>query len=432
METQFQYITDLAKQYRTYTDQSTVLYTAINNLPINVIEEIYKDFGDPDHDFKPVNLLRAEIARRLLQGETASETLVNEIKEKIRTKDIDYFSHYKEGFLKQLEGYELFKRDLFANWQNPWNIFHSFFYRGVIKETVQNYLEQIANDLLNKLDLSDYTFHKVDFQGASNFGSDWSWIALYPITKESHKDSYQFFMRLSASPEVGRVAGHSLKEPKSNQLKQVGSYAEALSYLQDIKLEILKFNRESRNYFKIAPGIQASEWQKFYNENIIAINFDFKDLTKFNSREEMNQSINLSEDNQSNPTWNSWLFKTANIGDVVFATKGVNTCLGIGIIESDYWYDENAENFKHKRTVKWLTDKVYQYKTNTLNTYKTLFRPDTFSPTRVWEFILTEYTRMYPEIISVFEQNNIKYNTEKVSNPVIVEPDGEVEGMSNY
>lgn len=86
METQFQYITDLAKQYKAYTDQLSILFTAINNLPISAIEEIYKEYGDPDRDFKPVNLLRAEISRRLLQGETIDEVLIAEIKEKIRSK----------------------------------------------------------------------------------------------------------------------------------------------------------------------------------------------------------------------------------------------------------------------------------------------------------------------------------------------------------
>ncbi len=105
-----------------------------------------------------------------------NEALVNEIKNKIRTKDVEYFNHYKESFLKQLQEYELSKRDLFANWQNPWSIFHSFFYRGAIKETVLNYLEQIAKDLLTKLDLKDYIIHTVDFQGASNFGSTWSFL----------------------------------------------------------------------------------------------------------------------------------------------------------------------------------------------------------------------------------------------------------------
>lgn len=431
MQTQFQYITDLANQYRGYTENPISLYDAINSLPKNIVEEIYKEYGDPDRDFKPVNLLRAEIARRILQGETASEALVNEIKNNIRTKNVDYFNHYKEDFLKQIQEYELFKRDLFANWQNPWSIFHSYFYRGTIRETVLNYLEQIAKDLLAKLELKDYIFHKVDFQGATNFGSDFCWIALYPITKESHKDSYQFFVRFDALPEAGQIAGWSVKEPKPNNLKPIATYDDAYNLLQQLKPEITKLNKESRNYFKFAPGSQASEWERFHNENIIAIDFNFDDLNKFESREEMNKEIGLKDDDKSNKTWNLWLFKTANIGDVVFATKGVNTCLGIGIIEGSYFFDGIWDNFNHRRKVKWITDKVYQYKSNTLKNYKNLFRPDTFSPTIVYEFILNEYVRLYPELASVFAANNLKFIAEKIgTTPIVSEPTVEIDEVN--
>ncbi len=134
MQTQFQYIIDLAKQYNGYSEKPNTLYEAINNLPKPVIEDIFKEYGDPDRDFKPVNLLRAEIARRLLEGQVINEALVNEIKNKIRTKDIEYFNHYKESFLKQLQEYELFKRDLFANWQNPWSIFIVSFTEGRLRK----------------------------------------------------------------------------------------------------------------------------------------------------------------------------------------------------------------------------------------------------------------------------------------------------------
>lgn len=257
MQTQFQYIVDLAKQYDGYFESPNTLFEAINNLSKPVLEDIFNEFGDPDREFKPVNLLRAEIARRLLQGETIGESLVNEIKDKIRAKEVTYFNHYSEVFLVQIQEREVSKRDLFANWQNPWSVFHSFFYRGSIKETVLSYLEQIAQDLLVKLELRDYTFHKVDFQGPSNFGSTWSWLALYPITKDSHKESYQFFIRFSAIPEAGQIAGWSIKEPKPNNLKQIENYGEAVNTLVETKSTIIKLNRESRNFFKFAPGSQA-------------------------------------------------------------------------------------------------------------------------------------------------------------------------------
>ncbi len=419
MQTQFQYITDLAKQYHDYTEKSDALFAAINSLPKNVVEEIYEEYGDPDRSFKPVNLLRAEISRKLLQDEIISETLVAEIKDKIRTKDIVYFNHYKEIFLKQLQEYELFKRDLFANWQKPWSVFHIFFYRGIIKESVQNYLEQISKDLLIKLNLNDYTFHTVDFQGPSNFGSDWCWLALYPITKESHKESYQFFLRLSSSSDAGRIAGWSLKEPKPNQLIEVSSYEKVIEILKANKVDIIQLNKDRKNYFKYSPGSQASEWNNFYKEGVVAVRFidlEVGDISNCNSNAEINIKAGLPAESQSNNTWNLWLLKSANIGDVVFVNKGVNTCLGIGIIKSDYYFDEKAGGYNHRRKINWITDKVYQYKPNSLDyptggKYKTLFRPDTFSPTKVYEFLLSEYSRLFPQLADVFIENDLLFET---------------------
>src|SRR5258705_1948646 len=240
MQTQFQYIVDLAKKYHEYSEQPATLYKAINELPQEIVQDIYKEYGDPDNKFQPVNVLRAEIARELLNGTTITENKVEEIKARIRQKDKNYFSHLSADFLRELETYAIGKRDIFANWQKPWSVFHTFFYRlkwGKEKETVQAYLQQICSDLQKQLDLKDYTIHWVDFNGASNFGSDWCWLALYPIIKDSHRDAYQFFIRLSYQPEAGRIAGWSVREPKPNQLRQVKAYDEAVAVLKELKPE---------------------------------------------------------------------------------------------------------------------------------------------------------------------------------------------------
>src|SRR6187402_3326398 len=102
MQAQFQYIANLAKQYNSYSQNTSSLYSDLNALPKNAVEDIFKEYGDPERDFKPVNLLRAEVARRLLLGEVVDAKLVDLIKDKIRTKDLDYFSYYKQAFLNQL------------------------------------------------------------------------------------------------------------------------------------------------------------------------------------------------------------------------------------------------------------------------------------------------------------------------------------------
>jgi len=412
MQVQFQYIIDLAKQYNSYSEEPALLYQAINNLPREVISEIFKEFGDPERDFRPVNLLRAEVARRIMLGETVDEDLVAQVKEKIRTKDIAYFKDYKEDLLNELREYELFKRDLFANWQNPWNVFHPFFFRGIVKENVQNYLEQLSRDIMSQLELDEYTFHWVDFQGASNFGSDLCWLALFPEHKSSHRDAYQFFVRLGLSPEAGRFAGQRMKNPDSDLLKRVNNYAETVSYLKEIKPLIMGLNNKSRNFFKFSPGIQAGAWPEFYDNGIAALNFNdlnLGDLSKYDSRNQIKEAIGKGPDEKSSPAWNTWLFKTANEGDVLFANKGVNTCLGIGVIAGEYYYDDSRNDFRHQRKVNWITNKVYEYKSNSLKGYKTLFRPDTFSPTKVAEFLLNEYVRIYPELADVFSKFDLPF-----------------------
>lgn len=250
----------------------------------------------------------------------------------------------------------------------------------------------------------------MDFYGASNFGSDWCWLALFPVQKFSHKEAYQFFIRFSKNPEAGRVAGHSLKNPKSNLLKQINTYEEAVLYLTDLKTDLLKLNRESKNHFKFSPGSQAVDWKWFYDDKLAGIDFrelELGSLSKYNSLGEINIAIGYPENSSSNTTWNLWLFKTANQGDIVFANKGVNTCIGIGVIDGDYYFDKDASSYKHRRKVNWITNKVYQYKPNSLNKYKSIFRPDTFSPTKVSEFLIHEYLRLYPELLPIFRTNNI-------------------------
>ena len=46
MQTQFQYIIDLAKQYNGYSEKPNTLFEAINNLPKTSVEDIFKEYGD--------------------------------------------------------------------------------------------------------------------------------------------------------------------------------------------------------------------------------------------------------------------------------------------------------------------------------------------------------------------------------------------------
>lgn len=427
MQTQIEYITNLARQYKVFAESSDELFSAVNELSDETICAIYTEYGEGKRNFQPVNLLRAEVARLLRNGVEITKRLVEEIKTKIRLKEIAYFSHLSPEFLKQFEDYTLGKRDLFANWQKDWNVFHIFFYRGTTKETTQLYLAQIGNQLLQDLELGDYTFHWVDFYGANNFGSTYCWLALYPQNKPSHKDSHQFFLKFGSTIEVGRTTGSNIKNPQ-HLTKDFSTYPETLTFLCEIKSDIISSNNKIRNYFKFAPGRNASEWERFKDDEIIAASYDnlpIGDISEINSLQELNVKCGFGENDSSyGGTWHLWLLKSAHIGDIVFASRGTSICIGIGVIEGEYYFNENAEDYKHRRKVKWITDKIYEYTPYAYTGYPKMFRADTFSPTLIWQFILSEYIRLYPELKEVFNQNNLKY--EKPIVEEIVEPNPEV------
>ncbi len=415
MQTQFQFIQQYAIKYRAYAENPDRVLEAINQLSPEDLQDILNEYGDPNRRFQPVNLLRAESARLLLKGETLTQKAVEKLKSSIRERDITTFQeHYSANFLQAVKDYPMGKRDIFANWQNLWRLYHTFLYRGKTKETTMLYLEQLARQLLSDLNLPDYTFHPVDFYGANNFGEERCWIALYPMLRASHRDAYQFFLNISASPEAGLLSGDSVGNLQYNRLQKAENYEQALDILKSVATVVKTQNLNLRNYFKFAPGPQASEWKRLYKSGIAELNYaEFRlgDISTLNSREAINIQAGLPPESQSNSTLNLWLFKQAKRGDVLFASKGTNSCVGIGIIEGDYEYNENGDQYSHQRKVNWITNMVYNYTSRAHNGKKALFRPDTFSPTKAAEFILNEYARLNPELGPVFQKYELPYST---------------------
>ncbi|HHX57377.1 MAG TPA: hypothetical protein GX710_05100 [Clostridiales bacterium] len=118
MQTQFDFLIDLARQYHEFNENNNSLFAAINSLSREVMNEIFDEYGDPERDFKPVNLLRAEIARIALNNERIEEIKIEEIKEKIRNRDTNYFSSYSDNLKEGLKNYKETKGkgDYFTAW----------------------------------------------------------------------------------------------------------------------------------------------------------------------------------------------------------------------------------------------------------------------------------------------------------------------------
>jgi|AntRauTorcE11898_2_1112593.scaffolds.fasta_scaffold01254_4 5-methylcytosine-specific restriction protein B len=417
MEKQFEYLIKLAKEYRIYDKEDQALFEALQSLDQDKLRSVYDKYGDPENRYQPVNMLRAEVAGKLLNGEDVIPETIEEIKSNITDKKRDQLEHLPKEQLNKMEA-STKKTDAFSSWRRNWPLFHTFFYRDTIKETVRQYLKQITKQLISDLELTDYQVHTVDFNGAQSFGSSICWLALYPSQKESHREAYQFFVRFGSEPKAGLMAGGTLKESldesqPEKKLESVSSYSEVVEVLHDFKNEILQRNQGPKNYYKFSPGSQAIDWDWFKEERKIGVGFknlELGNISDVKSRQELNKRAGMSHDSESNQTWNVWLFKTANIGDIVFANQGVSKVLGIGIISGEYEYHEDSK-YPYQREVEWITTKVYDYKSKSYQNYTNLFRPDTFSPTKAWQFVFSEYARLYPELSEVFDEHDLDYSS---------------------
>ena len=410
MDTQFNYLHSLAQRYTRYAADSGALYDAINQIArptLEAIEDLYLESG---RDFQPVNLIRGVVAKRLLEGDALNDEMVEEIKERIRVKDLAYFSFLSSTQVDAMRTYSKGSaRDIFSTWGNPWRIFHVFLYnnrKGGEQERVETYLEQIAQKLRADLNLSDYVAHTVGFQGPNNFGTDHTWLCLYPSIRGGHTEAYQLCVTFGSEVSAGLVSGSSV-EQQVRDMKVVSSYGEMLSVLEEHRAELITRNTEERNHFKFAPGKAAVDWNQFSAKGYIGIDFDLREsLANIPDTDALRERLGLATEVASNRLRNLWDFRNAKVGDVVFAAKGRNICLGVGIITGDYEFHLTAD-YPHQRPVKWVTKEEYHFKDSDHPRYKKLFRGDTFSTTRLHDLILERYEELFPELRGVFEEEGL-------------------------
>ena len=207
----------------------------------------------------------------------------------------------------------------------------------------------------------------------------------------------------------------SAKVPKDFNADDLAIWQLYDTYFCDYNAAEQVVENVERKFYKYSPGPQAIRWQHDWDTNTISIDSPDSgtDLSSVSSREELNVMLNLSPDSKSNVSWNLMLFKDANIGDVIFANSGVYRLLGVGIITGEYQYNDAVPEYKHTREVQWIATEPWDYQPNTIEGYKTLFRPDTFSPTMPFKEVLSAYVKQYPHYRDGFIQNGLYFAIEE-------------------
>lgn len=147
----------------------------------------------------------------------------------------------------------------------------------------------------------------------------------------------------------------------------------------------------SVRYWALAPGENASKWDRCQKDSIACIGWDsIGDLSKYETLDAMREAMKVQfEDastNYKNDGLATWEFcRGMKVGDIIYAKQGRSKILGRGVVESDYIYDTSYTEYHHVRKVRW--EKVGNWT----------------SPEALATKTLTELTN-YPEMIKKIDE----------------------------
>lgn len=124
-----------------------------------------------------------------------------------------------------------------------------------------------------------------------------------------------------------------------------------------------------------SPGENARKWSECTEKGIMSLGWeDLGDLTEYESRDAMREQMQQlygHDGSYMNDSLATWEFANEmQIGDVVFAKRGRSHIVGRGVVDSDYVFDDNREEYKNVRKVRWT--EVGDWETQELQATKTL------------------------------------------------------------
>lgn len=210
--------------------------------------------------------------------------------------------------------------------------------------------KQIATDLNLSEDVINETRGK---NGAKKYDNDVAWARNY-LTYEGIID--KTIRGVWALTEKGKSITMTRELASEIFFKWVDILKERRENVQDIEPSERELNE--KHFWIFAPGEGSRKWEEFYEQNIMGIGWDdLGDFAQYSDREAMRTKMKEQYDETKsyrNDSLATWEFTHAiQEGDVVFAKKGIHEIIGRGIVESDYIFAPERNEYKHIRKVKW-------------------------------------------------------------------------------
>lgn len=370
------------------------LYSAVRKLDHRTAQSLMESTKADALAARPVVLLRYEILRRVVAGETVDEDVTERIRDAIVRKDSSIFPDYPDVFYERLESATI-KEGVFKTWLKPFRLFYTFFYSDYHRERIPILLEEICSGIKKEISIESHAHKSFSFDGPTNFGATKCWLAIFPMERDTHKNAHQLFVEIGPEDiEYGIMPGSMVEGESARSIHRCTDLQEATDYFRQKRERYLQLNRQLRTVWKWAAGGGAERWEDFYKDGTIAVSFDESvgDLTQYKTGDELAQRLGVERPYSSrNRVQNLTNFRDAAIGDIVVANRGAREVVGVGVIEGAYEYHAQRTEYWHVRNTKWIVSTELSFD-------RQMFRSDTFSPTLCWEEVRTRLLEQHPEL----------------------------------
>ena len=266
-------------------------------------------------------------------------------------------SAFKFGIYKRKDTKREFKKNALSDGEYAWLAKY-----GKTKDEAFNKVKSIIVDIIEKSKARDFkAIEPIDLGNATK----WKIAHLYSdnhILNVFSKDSLTEIAKVLGVEFDKKISFYDLQDLV---LKKKSPEEDYFTFAK--RIWSLTANKEAK-YWLYSPGEQAVKWEEFYNEGIMAIGWDkLENLENYVDRKSILEAlINNYGGGEDQPNNVSAIDdfcngeNKINIGDIVIAKKGTKTLLGYGCVTSDYYYDEDREEFLHCRKVKWLKKGEWQ------------------------------------------------------------------------
>ena len=241
------YLIDISDELGIYSNSNEALLAKVNNLSGKELQALERDHANL---IGPVQLLRLICIKKLLNGVVITSEEIELIKENLTQHNVDEYDFLTEF---QKEAIYKYKEKSFHQWNQYLKILFPFFYPYDTRQRVYVALQVIINDVLNKLELTDWVcertqkpkvFNYWGFEGANQYGDDRAVLMFHPKKIQDHRDAIQLVLYFQYGHiEAGLDSGSNFKIGRTQDLDKFSTYEDALNKLKEVKDRAIALNR---------------------------------------------------------------------------------------------------------------------------------------------------------------------------------------------